>query len=53
MEKLEIAEKGQTKGGSWLSSAYYIQIDAEDDFPGWEKPSLIIGVRYFMEVING
>lgn len=47
-----LAEKGSTKGGSWRSSAYYIRIDAEDEFAGWEKPSPLIGFRYFMEVIE-
>ena len=47
-----LANPGRTIGGSWLSSAYYLQIDADDEFAGWEKPSPMIGFRFFMEVIE-
>ena len=46
-----VAEKGSTKGGSWGSSGYYLQIDAEDEFEGLEY-SPYVGFRYFMEVIE-
>ena len=45
-------QAGKTKGGSWDSFGYYIQIDAEDEFAGFNKPSPKIGFRYFMEVIE-
>ena len=47
-----LSEPGQTKGGSWRSSGYYIQIEVEDEYAGWEKPNPMIGFRYFMEVIH-
>ena len=46
-----VAEKGSTKGGSWGSSGYYLQIEAEDEFEGLEY-SPYVGFRYFMEVIE-
>lgn len=47
-----LAETGRTKGGSWNSTAYYIQIDAEDEFEGFTGSSFDIGFRYFMEVLE-
>ncbi|MEO1257709.1 MAG: SUMF1/EgtB/PvdO family nonheme iron enzyme [Bacteroidota bacterium] len=47
-----LAQPGRTKGGSWASYGYYIQIDAEDEFAGFTEPSPKIGFRYFMEVIE-
>lgn len=46
-----LAEKGHTKGGSWGSSGYYLQIDAEDEFEGFTY-SPYVGFRYVMEVIE-
>ena len=46
-----LAEKGHTKGGSWGSSGYYLQIDAEDEFEGFNY-SPYVGFRYVMEVIE-
>ena len=46
-----LAEKGRTKGGSWGSSGYYVRIDAEDEFEGFET-SPYVGFRYVMEVIK-
>jgi len=46
-----LQEKGRTKGGSWNSTDYYVRLDTEDEFAGWEKPSPMIGFRVFMEVI--
>ncbi|MEM9888057.1 MAG: M56 family metallopeptidase [Bacteroidota bacterium] len=40
--------KGSTKGGSWNSTAYYIRIDAEDEYAGWERPSPFVGFRPVM-----
>jgi len=45
-------EKGNTKGGSWASTGYYIRIDTEDEYAGVTKPSPQIGFRYFVEVIE-
>jgi len=47
-----IVEKGRTKGGSWASTGYYLQINAEDEYEGFSEPSPMIGFRYFMEVIE-
>jgi len=47
-----LAETGRTKGGSWNSYGYHIQIDAEDEYEGFTKPSPMIGFRYFMEVLE-
>ncbi len=46
-----LAEKGNTKGGSWGSSGYYLRIQAEDEFEGFEY-SPYVGFRYVMEVIE-
>ncbi len=47
-----LAEAGQTKGGSWASTGYYIRIDAEDEYAGITKPDPRIGFRYFVEIIE-
>ena len=47
-----LAQPGRTKGGSWASYGYYIQIGAEDEFAGFTEPSPKIGFRYFMEVVE-
>ena len=47
-----LAEAGQTKGGSWASTGYYIRIDAEDEYAGITKPDPRIGFRYFEEIIE-
>lgn len=37
---------GSTKGGSWNSTGYYTQIDAEDEFPNLKgQPSPFVGFR--------
>lgn len=37
---------GSTKGGSWNSTGYYTQIDAEDEFPNLNgQPSPFVGFR--------
>ncbi len=46
-----LAEKGNTKGGSWASSGYYLRISAEDEFEGFDY-SPYVGFRYVMEVIE-
>lgn len=46
-----LSEKGSTKGGSWGSSGYYLKIQAEDEFEGFEY-SPYVGFRYVMEVIE-
>ena len=47
-----ISEKGKTKGGSWASTGYYLQIDVEGENDGISEPSPMIGFRYFMEIIE-
>jgi formylglycine-generating enzyme required for sulfatase activity len=47
-----IADKGQTKGGSWASYAKNIQIDAENEFPEDINSDSRIGFRYFIEVVS-
>ncbi|MBM77995.1 MAG: hypothetical protein CL846_05895 [Crocinitomicaceae bacterium] len=47
-----IDQPGRTKGGSWASKPPYIEINAKDEFEGWEKPSPMIGFRYFIEIIE-
>lgn len=47
-----IDQPGRTKGGSWASKPPFIEINAEDEFKGWEKPSPRIGFRYFIEIIE-
>lgn len=47
-----LQEEGRTKGGSWASRAPYIEIDGEDEYAGFTKPSPKIGFRYFIEVID-
>ena len=46
-----LAEEGRTKGGSWGSTGYYLQIGAEDEFKGFVT-SPFVGFRYVMEVIE-
>ncbi len=46
-----LAERGSTKGGSFGSSGYYIRIDAEDEFKGFDY-SPYVGFRYVMEVLE-
>ncbi len=47
-----LAERGQTKGGSWASTGYYIRIDAEDEYAGITEPDPRIGFRYFVEIVE-
>ena len=47
-----LTEEGRTKGGSWASSGYYIRIDAEDEYAGFQEPSPFIGFRYFVDIIE-
>jgi len=47
-----LAEEGRTKGGSWASSGYYIRIDVEDEYAGFQEPSPFIGFRYFIDVVE-
>lgn len=42
-----VAEKGITKGGSWNSPGYYLQLDREDTYVG---PNPFVGFRFFVEV---
>jgi formylglycine-generating enzyme required for sulfatase activity len=42
-----IDEPGVSKGGSWTSTAYYIQISSRDEY---SKPNPSLGFRVFMEV---
>jgi len=46
-----LAEKGHTKGGSWRSTGYYLQILAEDEFEGFTT-SPYVGFRYVMEIVE-
>ena len=47
-----LTKEGRTKGGSWASSGYYIQIDAEDEYAGFTEPSPFIGFRYFIDILE-
>ena len=40
----------RTKGGSYNSTAYHIQIESEDEYEGWTEPSPFIGFRPIIEV---
>ncbi len=40
-----LSENGRTKGGSWNSTGYYLQIEAEDEYAGFSAPSTFIGFR--------
>jgi len=40
----------RTKGGSFNSPGYHIQIEAEDEYEGWTEPSPFIGFRPVIEV---
>lgn len=42
----------RTKGGSYNSTGYDIQIEAPDEFAGWTEPSKYIGFRPVMEVYS-
>lgn len=43
----------RTKGGSYNSTAYHIQIESEDEFEGWAEPSPFIGFRPILDVKPG
>lgn len=45
-----IATPNRTKGGSYNSTAYHIQIESEDEYEGWTEPSPFIGFRPIIEV---
>ena len=45
-----IATPHRTKGGSFNSPAYHIQIEAEDEYEGWTEASPFIGFRPVIEV---
>ena len=40
----------RTKGGSYNSTAYHIQIESEDEYEGWTEPSPFIGFRPILDV---
>ena len=42
------SKKPGTKGGSWFSVDYYLEIDADEEFPGETGPSPMIGFRPVM-----
>jgi len=42
--------QNRTKGGSYNSTGYHIQIEAEDEYEGWTEPSPFIGFRPVMDV---
>jgi formylglycine-generating enzyme required for sulfatase activity len=40
-----LSEEGKTKGGSWNSTGYYLQIEGDDEYEGFSEPSPFIGFR--------
>jgi|SRR5690554_1380513 len=47
-----LADKGHTKGGSWLDTAEAMKIDGKSKYSSFDSPKPTIGFRYFMEVIE-
>ena len=45
------SKENRTKGGSYNSTAYHIQIEGEDEYEGWTEPSPFIGFRPILEVL--
>jgi formylglycine-generating enzyme required for sulfatase activity len=44
--------KTGTKGGSWFSCDYFLEIDADDEYPGEEGSSPLIGFRPVMTALK-
>ena len=42
-----LAEEGVSRGGSWLKSDFYMQIETADTYDG---PQIDLGFRVFMKV---
>jgi formylglycine-generating enzyme required for sulfatase activity len=51
LKSKKIKGKG-TKGGSWFSCDYFLEIDADDEYPGEEDPSPLIGFRPVMTALK-
>ncbi len=51
LKSKKIKGKG-TKGGSWFSCDYFLEIDADEEFPGEEVPSPLIGFRPVMTAMK-
>ena len=51
LKSKKIKGKG-TKGGSWFSCDYFLEIDADDEYPGEEGPSPLIGFRPVMTALK-
>ncbi|HRG00463.1 MAG TPA: SUMF1/EgtB/PvdO family nonheme iron enzyme [Bacteroidia bacterium] len=51
LKSKKIKGKG-TKGGSWFSCDYYLEIDAGDEYPNEEGPSPLIGFRPVMTALK-
>lgn len=47
-----LAEKGQTKGGSWQDTAEAMKIESNGKFASFDTPMPTIGFRYFMDIIE-
>lgn len=47
-----LAEKNQTKGGSWQDTAEAMKIESNGKYANFDKPQPTIGFRYFMDVIE-
>ncbi|MEM1124096.1 MAG: SUMF1/EgtB/PvdO family nonheme iron enzyme [Bacteroidota bacterium] len=47
-----VAEPNRFKGGSWASTAYYLQIDAEEEFLDQAEARPQVGFRYFVEILE-
>jgi hypothetical protein len=51
LKNKKINGKG-TKGGSWFSCDYYLEIDADEEYPSEEGPSPLIGFRPVMTALK-
>jgi len=51
LKSKKIKGKG-TKGGSWFSCDYFLEIDADEEYPGEEGPSPLIGFRPVMTALK-
>ena len=47
-----LAEKGQTKGGSWQDAADAMKIESNGKFAIYDSPMSTIGFRFFMDVLE-
>ena len=47
-----LAEPGQHRGGSWNTTGYYLQVNAEDPYAGDETPRADVGFRFYMEILE-